>query len=208
MMATWIVSIASVFLIGLPLCAQTSLAANVSRRPLSRDQLAIYRDFLSHYEEYEEQLSNLLGMQPVTVPFAFNTLSRHRDVYGPNGCLHNLKLAPQSDTVHRLPPEIMQFGNLDSVSRRIAAAGKMYSPPQGTKGIGPDGWVLTKFTLSEISSSTSHIDTRYSTFPRIVTVSVVKEARFSTNSKAASGRGQRFSAPHGKGRKPVDRRTT
>jgi hypothetical protein len=156
MKATWIVSIASVFLVGLPLHAQTSPAANVSRRPLSRDQLAIYRDFLSHYEEYEEQLSNLLGMQPVTIPFAFDTLSRHRYVYGPNGCLHNLKLEPQSDTVHRLPPEIMQFGNLDSISRRIAAAGKTYSPPQATKGIGPDGWVLTKFTLSEIIFDVTH----------------------------------------------------
>jgi hypothetical protein len=115
MKATWIVSIASVFLVGLPLRAQTSLAANVSRRPLSRDQLAIYRDFLSHNEEYEEQLSNLLGVQPATVPFAFDTLSRHRYVYGRNGCLNNLKIEPQSDTVHRLPPEIMQFGNFDSV---------------------------------------------------------------------------------------------
>jgi hypothetical protein len=41
MEATWIVSIAAVLLVGLPLHAQISLAASVSTRPLSQDQLSI-----------------------------------------------------------------------------------------------------------------------------------------------------------------------
>jgi hypothetical protein len=155
MKTTWIASL-TVFLVGLPLCAQTSLATNVSARPLSRDQLTIYRDFLSHYEEYV-QLSNLLGMQSVTVPFAIDTFGGiDRSVYGPKGCLYHLKMEPQSGIVHRLPPEIMQFGNFDSVSRRIAAARTQQATPKGSKGVGPDGYVLTNFTLSEIIFDVTH----------------------------------------------------
>lgn len=160
MKALWTATLALAFLCCFRLGAQTPKESDISTRPLSQDRLAIYRDFLSHYGKYEQQLSNLLGMQPTTVPFVIDTLGgSDRSVYGPNGCLHNVKMEPQSDLVHRLPPEIMQFSDPDSVSRRIARAGKPH--PRYAKGTGADGWVLTKFTLSEIFFDVTH---RYAVF--------------------------------------------
>ena len=153
------------FLVGLPICAQAPSTANISKRPLSQEQLAIYRDFLSHYGKYEEQLSNLLGMQPITVPFmVYDPLSIRRGPFDPGGRLHDIHMEPQSDEVHQLPSEIMRFSNFDSVSHRIVAAAKpypRYASPKGTKGVGPDGWALTQFTLSEIIFDVTH---RYAVF--------------------------------------------
>ena len=156
MRTAWIVAIVAIFLTAPSPRSQTPTAATVTARPLAADQLAIYQDFLSHYEQYD-QLSNLLGMQPVTVPFKIDTpFGIERSVSGPKGCLHNLKLQPRSGEVHRLPPEIMQFGAPESVTRRIAAAGKLLPQSKRSKGTGPDGWVLTKFTLSEIAFDVTH----------------------------------------------------
>ena len=147
---------AALFLVAAFLTSQASTATNISARPLTRDQLAIYQDFLSHYEDFE-QISNLLGMQPLTVPFKVDEIfGSERSLYGPKGCLHDLTLEPQSDAVHQLPPEIMQFGTLDSVTRRITAAGKLVPQSKRSKYQGPDGYVLTKFTLSEIVFDVKH----------------------------------------------------
>ena len=148
--------LAALFLLAPFLTSPASIATNISARPLTRDQLAIYQDFLSHYEDFE-QISNLLGMQPLTVPFKVHEMfGRERSLYEPKGCLYNLTFEPQSDVVHHLPPEIMQFGTLDSVMRRITAAGKLVPQSKLSKGRGPDGYVLTKFTLSEIVFDVTH----------------------------------------------------
>jgi hypothetical protein len=148
--------LAAFFLLAPFLTSQASIARNISARPLTPDQLAIYQDFLSHYEDFE-QISNLLGMQPLTVPFkADEIFGSERSLYGPKGCLHDLTLEPQSDAVHHLPAEIMQFGTLDSVTRRITAAAKLVPQSKLSKGRGPDGYVLTKFTLSEIAFDMTH----------------------------------------------------
>ena len=161
MKTKWFVPIAALFLVGSFSHLQSSVAADVSSLPLTQDQLAIYEDFLTHYDQFG-QLSNLLGMQPVTVPFNIdepaNSLTfevTQRAIHGPGGCLHNLKLEPRSMTVHRFPPEIMQFGASDSVMRRLQAAGK-FRPESPRQGFGPDGWSLTEFTLSEITFDVTH----------------------------------------------------
>ena len=153
-----IVCVAVVFLVGPSSRAQTTVKSKSSEPlPLAQEQVSIYRDFLAHYEDYQ-QLSNLLGMQPVTEPFKIDISvgGIERSVYGPKGCLHALKLEPQSGTVHRLPPEIMRFGDPDSVMSRIKATGQPLPRSKGAKGVGPDGYVLTKFTLSEIVFDVTH----------------------------------------------------
>jgi hypothetical protein len=168
MRVRWIISLAAVLLAGSSLRPQTSHAADVSTRPLTQDQLAIYEDFLSHYDE-EGQISNVLGLQPVTVPFnitmpvgtgdwwAKKTIELNRRfIYGPGGCLHNIKLEPASSAVHRLPPEIMRFGASEFVMQRMKAAGTLLPESKRTKGYGPDGWSLTNFTVSEIVFDVTH----------------------------------------------------
>jgi hypothetical protein len=162
MKASWIISLAAVFLVGPSLRPQTSTAADVSTRPLTQDQLAIYEDFLSHYDE-AGQISNVLGLEPVTVPFKnlkrFGTdevWAKNGLIYGPGGCLHNIKLEPPSMTVHRLPPEIMRFGTSDFALGRMRAAGTLLPESKRDKGRGPDGWALTDFTVSEIVFDVTH----------------------------------------------------
>jgi hypothetical protein len=163
MKARLIASLAAVFLVGPSLRPQTSTAADVSTRALTQDQLAIYSDFLSRYDE-EGQISNVLGLEPVTVPFnidkPFGTdeswAKEQPLIYGPGGCLHNIKLERLPSTVHRLPPEIMLFGSRDFVMERIRAAGTLQPESKRIKGTGPDGWSLTKFTVSEIVFDVTH----------------------------------------------------
>jgi hypothetical protein len=141
------------------LCCSAALlkAQTVSPEPLDKERVEIYRDFLAHYERYE-QLSNLLGLQPITVPFEVPILfgDVERSDYGPRGCLHHIKLELPGAVVHRLPPELLAFGSRQSVMRRIKAAGKLKSPAQSTAGVGPDGSVLTDFKVSEIVYDSTH----------------------------------------------------
>jgi hypothetical protein len=151
MKAIWIVSVAAAFLAAPPLRSQVPVEPAVSTHPLTHDQLAIYQDFLSQYDN--GQIGNLLGLQSVTVPFDIDKGLEPRDrhfIYGPGGCLHNIKLEAQSSTVHRLPPEIMQFGNPDSVLRRITAAGRLVPESKRRMRSAPDGFGVPQFTVSEI----------------------------------------------------------
>jgi hypothetical protein len=143
-------------LIGGTAHTQTPKPEKLSSDPISAEKIAIYRDFLSHYEE-QGQLSNLLGMQPVTVPFKVEKpFGSDRSAYGSGMCLHDIALEPASQAVHRLPPDILAFAEPDSVLRRIKASKTLKHLSGLQKGTGTDGYVLTTFTLSEIVFDATH----------------------------------------------------
>jgi hypothetical protein len=111
----------------------------------TRDEVSIYRDFLLHYPE---QISNIIGMQDTTVAFAM--LDKHTADWVPA----NLKIPAYSGP--RLPPEIMALTEEKAVTARIAAKGKLIDPAKRVSGVGPDGYVNTHLTLSEIAFDPEH----------------------------------------------------
>jgi len=104
------------------------------------DEISIYRDFLLHYPE---QLSNLIGMQNTTEAFVPSTEFRADPVPA------NLKIPSYSG--RKLPPEIMALTGEKEVTARIAVKGKLIDPNKRDPRVGPDGYVRTHLTLSEIA---------------------------------------------------------
>lgn len=151
---SWVV----VFLVPI-LGAAQPVATRVSDDPMPRDQIAIYTDFLKHYSG---PISNLLNMQPTTVPFVVKMwLPEQAPVV--QECLAKSNLpATGGDTVHVLPAEILKFGTTDSVIRRIQASGKLIPPSKRRPGVGPDGFSLDKFTFSEVVFDKEHLHAAFS----------------------------------------------
>jgi hypothetical protein len=108
--------------------------------PFTPNEIAIYRDFLLHYPD---QTSNMIGMQDTTVafdaPLAFGYESDPPDVVTP------------SYRGRKLPSEVMALADAVAVTARIAAAGKLIDAKQLSADQGPDGYVRTHLTLSEIA---------------------------------------------------------
>jgi hypothetical protein len=113
--------------------------------PFTPDEIAIYRDFLSHYPD---QISNMIGMQDTTVafeaPLAFGDEPDPPDVITP------------AYRGRRLPSEVMALTDETAVTARIAAAGKLIDAKQLSPYQGPDGYVKTHLTLSEIAFDSKH----------------------------------------------------
>jgi hypothetical protein len=113
--------------------------------PFTPDEIAIYCDFLLHYPD---QTSNMLGMQETTVafypPLAFGYESNPPDVITPT---HRSR---------KLPPEVMALADEAAVTARIAAAGKLIDAKELNAYQGPDGYVRTRLTLSEIAFDSKH----------------------------------------------------
>jgi hypothetical protein len=113
--------------------------------PLTPDEIAIYRDFLLHYPD---QTSNMIGMQETTVafyaPLAFGYESNPPDVITPT---HHSR---------KLPPEVMALADEAAVTERIAAAGRLIDAKKLNAEQGPDGYVRTRLTLSEIAFDSKH----------------------------------------------------
>jgi hypothetical protein len=113
--------------------------------PFTADEVAIYRDFLLHYPD---QLSNMIGMQDTTV--AFDAAM----AYGDNRDPPNLEIPIYSG--RKLPAEIMALTDENAVTARIAAAGKLVNAERRDPDRGPDGYVRTHLTLSEIAFDSKH----------------------------------------------------
>jgi hypothetical protein len=113
--------------------------------PFTPDEIAIYRDFLLHYPD---QTSNMIGMQDATVafdaPLAFGYESSPPDVITP------------SSSGRKLPSEVMALTDEAAVIARIAAAGKLIDAKKLGADRGPDGYVRTHLTLSEIAFDSKH----------------------------------------------------
>ena len=113
--------------------------------PFTPSEIAIYRDFLLHYPD---QISNMIGMQDTTVafdaPLAFGYESDPPDVLTP------------SYRGRKLPSEVMALTDEVAVTARIAAAGKLIDAKQLSADQGPDGYVRTHLTLSEIAFDSKH----------------------------------------------------
>ncbi|WP_263357178.1 hypothetical protein [Acidicapsa ligni] len=109
------------------------------------DEIAIYRNFLLHYPE---QLSNMIGMQDTTV--AFKTSTGFLEQPG----LPNLAIPSYSG--RKLPPEIMALTSEREVTARIVAEGKLIEAGKRSPSQGPDGYVRTHLTLSEIAFDSKH----------------------------------------------------
>jgi hypothetical protein len=109
------------------------------------DEIAIYRDFLLHYPE---QLSNMIGMQDTTVAFTAPT------GFGPEPVPPNLKAPAYSG--RKLPPEVLALTGEKEVTARIAAEGKLIDPGKRGPQQGPDGYVRTHLTVSEIAFDPKH----------------------------------------------------
>jgi hypothetical protein len=122
-----------------------SAQAGADRPSFIRDEIAIYRDFLLHYPE---QLSNMIGMQDTTVAFVTPTGFRVDPVPA------TLKAPAYSG--RKLPPEVMALTTEKAVTARIIAEGKLVDPSKRGPQQGPDGYVRTHFTLSEIAFDPKH----------------------------------------------------
>jgi hypothetical protein len=109
------------------------------------DEIAIYRDFLLHYPE---QLSNVIGMQDTTVAFVASI------AFGDEPNPPNVEVPAYSG--RRLPLEVMALTDEKVVTARIAAQGKLADPKNGSPDVGPDGYVRTHLTLSEIAFDSKH----------------------------------------------------
>jgi hypothetical protein len=113
--------------------------------PFTPDEIAIYRDFLVHYPD---QTSNMIGMQDTTVafyaPLAFGYESNPPDVITPT---HHSR---------KLPSEVMALADEAAVTARIAAAGRLIDAKKLNVDQGPDGYVRTHLTLSEIAFDSKH----------------------------------------------------
>ena len=109
------------------------------------DEIAIYRDFLLHYPE---QLSNMIGMQDTTVAFVASI------AFGPVPDPPTLEIPAYSG--RKLPSEIMALTEEKAVTARIAAERKLVDPKQISPYQGPDGYVRTHLTLSEIAFDSKH----------------------------------------------------
>jgi hypothetical protein len=113
--------------------------------PFTPEEIAIYRDFLLHYPD---QTSNMIGMQDTTVafdaPLAFGYESDPPDVVTP------------SYRGRKLPSELMALTDEAAVTARIAAAGKLIDAKELSAYQGPDGYVRTHLTLSEIAFDSKH----------------------------------------------------
>ena len=113
--------------------------------PFKPDEISIFRDFLIHYPD---QTSNMIGMQNTTVafdaPLAFGYESDPPDVVTP------------SYWGRTLPSEVMALTDKVAVTARIAAAGKLIDVKKLRADQGPDGYVRTHLTLSEIAFDSKH----------------------------------------------------
>jgi hypothetical protein len=119
--------------------------AEGTTEPFTPDEIAIYRDFLLHYPD---QTSNMIGMQETTVafypPLAFGYESNPPDVITPTH--HGRKL----------PPEVMVLADEVAVTARLTAAGRLIDAKRLNSDQGPDGYVKTHLTLSEIAFDSKH----------------------------------------------------
>ncbi len=133
----------ALFLAAVSLTMSAQVANDAS--PFTSDEIAIYRDFLLHYPD---QLSNLIGMKATTVAFIPDTGFR-ADPVPPN-------LEVPAYSGRKLPPEIMALTDEKEVTARIAAEGKLIDPNKRGPHVGPDGYVRTHLTLSEIAFDSEH----------------------------------------------------
>ena len=131
------------------LCAAVSMTLSAQSTKglpsFTTDEIAIYRNFLLHYPE---QTSNMIGMQDTTVAFVAPTGFREQP-------------APPSLQVpaysgRKLPPQILALTDEKEVTARIAAKGKLIDPAKRDSQRGPDEYVRTHLTLSEIAFDTQH----------------------------------------------------
>jgi hypothetical protein len=113
--------------------------------PFTAEEIAIYRDFLLHYPE---QLSNMIGMQDTTVAFVASI------AFGDNPDPPILEIPEYSG--RKLPPEVMALTDEKAVTERIAAVGKLVDTENINPDRGPDGYVRTHLTLSEIAFDSKH----------------------------------------------------
>lgn len=109
------------------------------------DEIAIYRSFLLHYPE---QVSNMIGMQDTTVAFVAPT-GFHEQPAPPS-----LKVPAYSG--RKLPPQVLELTDEKEVTARIAAQGKLIDSAKRDPQRGPDGYVRTHLTLSEIAFDPQH----------------------------------------------------
>ena len=127
------------------LCS-TVLAQVVNASPeFGKDEVAIYRDFLLNYPE---QMSNEIGMQVTTVAFELPP--------GPRQPAILQGFVVPAYHVRTLPPEILALTTEQSVTARIAAKGKLVAADRRDPRQGPDGYVRTHLTLSDIAFSQQH----------------------------------------------------
>jgi hypothetical protein len=100
-------------------------------RALRNDEIAIYRDF--YFTTVAFVASMAFGDEPVPP---------------------NLEVPAYSG--RKLPAEIMVLTDEDAVTARIAADDKLVDPRNRSPDEGPDGYVRTRFTLSEIAFDSKH----------------------------------------------------
>jgi hypothetical protein len=87
-------------------------------------------------------------MQDTTVAFVASR------AYGDEPVPPHLKIPAYSG--RKLPPEIMALTDEKAVATRIAADGKLVDPKKISPAEGPDGYVKTHLTLSEIAFDSTH----------------------------------------------------
>jgi hypothetical protein len=125
--------------------AQNPEVSALSTEPLTVDQFAIYQDFLTNFGVASEGPGDLLNMQPQTVAF---------DPAGSRGCAMSRGLNKPAAT-HTLPPAILAFSDPARIERILAANHTLVPAEKRGPHARPDGYVETKFRLSEIAFDAS-----------------------------------------------------
>ena len=137
----------------LALLAVTSLAqpqAPTDEQPFSPDEINIYRQFLLHFEEFDNALGYIIGMDPFLVPF-----TPDRDGESAKKVLEDFSDIHRS--LRKLPQPVLELTTEQAVTRRIAAAHHLASHTQiAVRDVGPDGFVKVHFTVSDISFDARH----------------------------------------------------
>ena len=142
-------------LVLLALLIATPLArpqATLPVQPFSPDEIEIYRQFLLHFQDYDQALSYIIGMDPYPVPF-----KPDRDGYRKEHVRQALAgFNDTANTLRKLPPHVLELTTEQAVVRRINPHDLLSPAQSADRHVGRDGFVKVHFTLSDISFDATH----------------------------------------------------
>lgn len=126
----------------------------LSTQPLSADQVAIYKDFLSAYQSEDKDLKFVLNVAATTVPL----LIEDSDLKGCARGIAKRDAAAAGMSVHRLPAELegAKAHLVDAKTHKINDPGDAIRKGQPVDNAVDAGFRAGLFTFSEIAFDSRH----------------------------------------------------